>query len=66
MDADRLDKLVNARTIETIRIDVVENGFVVRVYLRTEIGNEMTFQFVFAQPRQASDFMLERLSKLPD
>ena len=62
MDKNRLDNLVNAKTIESIRIDVVENGFSVCVILRSQ----QTLGWVFAQPRQVTDFVQERLSKLPD
>ena len=61
MEQKLLDKLVNARTIETMRIDIVENGFTVIVTMR----NGEYLRFVFAQPLQVSDFVKERLSALP-
>ena len=62
MDDDTLDKMVNAITIESITIDKVVNGFLAKVSLRS--GKPL--YFVFAQPRQVSEFVQERLSKLPD
>ena len=61
MERDKLDKLVNLKTIESIRIDTVENGFTVS----TKLHNGEYFKFVFAQPLQVSDFVKERLSTLP-